>query len=172
MEPAITRQMLFSLPTDVMVDSCLETCGRHEIKLEMDCVWVESHQAGGYNHSNKSAHLFFVHITIIKQKNKWLDSVCVSHLSQNEPVHIKPPHRQLFIQNTGQIHHHIPACSFNHPHWQNEPPGVCDDSLLTLSSSIKANFHLQKLQMNITHSLTPRFGRNSFLPQVWSWQHR
>lgn len=54
MEPVIARQMVISLASDLMVDSGLETCGRQEIELEMDCVWVESHQAGGYSHSNKT----------------------------------------------------------------------------------------------------------------------
>lgn len=53
MEPAIARQMVISLASDLMVDFCLETSGRHKIELEMDCVWVESHPAGGCSHLNK-----------------------------------------------------------------------------------------------------------------------
>lgn len=43
-EPATARQMVISLAGDLMVDSCLETCGSHEIEHEMDCVWVDSHR--------------------------------------------------------------------------------------------------------------------------------
>lgn len=53
MEPAITRQTVILLAGNLMVDSCLETRRRHEIEWEMDCVWVESHRAGGYSHLNK-----------------------------------------------------------------------------------------------------------------------
>lgn len=34
-EPAIARQMVISLAGDLMVDSCLETCGSHETEQEI-----------------------------------------------------------------------------------------------------------------------------------------
>lgn len=106
MEPAIAGQMVISLAGDLMVDSCLKTCGRHEIELEMDCVWVESHQAGGYSHLNTSdinndtCTLSAEHslvlisvattkeggILVIKQKQKYmhtlLNTLCVTSATQ------------------------------------------------------------------------------------------
>lgn len=54
MEPAIARQIVISLAGDVIVNFCLEACGSHEIELEMECMWVDSHQVSRYSHLNKS----------------------------------------------------------------------------------------------------------------------
>lgn len=53
MEPATSRQTVISLDDDLMGDSCLETRGSREIEFEMDCVWADSRQEGGYSHLNK-----------------------------------------------------------------------------------------------------------------------